>query len=177
MPQRPRRKRNRGQAAVESVMALTLLCLIFFALFQVSYLFICRIVAHHTAFVTARSYVVGFEEKIVNRAREVGSIGMSGRPTEPPALTGLTPAELGAIEPALIAEFVQSPDYTMWYEHWGKIDHSQPISNPSGPVTIEVEVKNFPLQVPLSQLWMNGKKTVDFESEARLLNHAGYYLE
>jgi hypothetical protein len=71
MPRRPKRRKNRGQTTIESVMALVLLMLIFTGLFQVSYLYVCRIIARHAAFVTARSYVVGFENRIVNRAREV----------------------------------------------------------------------------------------------------------
>jgi hypothetical protein len=101
---------------------------------------------------------------------------MSGRPTEPASLVDLTPAELGVVEPELIADFVREPGYLMRYEHWPRISHRQPVSNPPGPVTIEVEVNDFPLQVPLTELWIEDG-SVDFSGEARLLNHAGYYLQ
>jgi hypothetical protein len=175
-PPRPRWQRQRGQATIESVMALLLLCLILFGLVQVAYLFVCRVIAHHTAFVTSRSYVVGFDTPIVNRAREVGSIPMAGQLMEPAALVGMTPAEQGAIEPALIAEFVQSPDYLMWYRHWGRIDHSQPVANPDMLVDIKVTVRDYPIEMPMAGAYMSDS-TVDFSAEARLLNHAGFYLD
>ena len=65
----------------------------------------------------------------------------------------------------------------MWYEHWNKVDHRQPILDVDGPVDLKVEVKNYPLEMPMSGAYMAGRKTVDFESEATMRNHAGFYLE
>lgn len=172
---RTARRLTSGQAAVEAVIALLLLCLVFFALVQIAYLYIGQMVAHHTAFVMARSYVTGFEERIVHRAREVGSIGMAGHLVQPVAYTTLSPAQLGALDEELIREFLDSPTYTMRYEYWDRIDGTVPLTDGPGIQDFRVRVWNYPLELPMRGAYMDSG-SVDFGSDARLYNHAAYYL-
>ena len=43
-------------------------------------------------------------------------------------------------------------------------------------IKLREHLRDFPLQVPLTELWIEDG-SVDFSGEARLLNHAGYYLQ
>lgn len=169
------RKYCRGQATIETVMAVLLLCLICFGLLQVARLYTGQMIAHHAAFVMGRSYVVGFNEGIVRRAREVGSIGMSGDIEQPAAYANLSPVQLGSVEPNLIEEFVSSPGYTMWYQYWDRIDSSVPVLGAEGLSDFRVRVNNYPLEMPMHRAYTNAD-SVDFGSEATLYNHAGFYL-
>jgi hypothetical protein len=153
-----------------------LLLLIFAGMLQVAYLYMGQIIAHHASFVTARSYIVGFDRRIVQRAREVGSIGFSGHIVDPPAYEGMTPAELGAVEPQLIEQFVQYHGYLMHYEHWPHVSDRTPTFEVDGVVTIGVHVNDYPLQMPMRRAYTRDD-SIDFQSETRLYNHAAYYLE
>lgn len=170
----PRRCR-RGQAAVETVVAVLVLCLILFSLLQVAYLYMGQMVAHHAAFVMARSYVVGFEPRVVQRAEEVGSIGMAGHLVTPESYAGLSPAQLGDIEPDLIAEFLQSSSYTLWYEHWDRIGGQVPVLGTEEMSPFRVRASHYPLEMPMHRAYMRAD-TVDFGSDLEMYNHAGYYL-
>lgn len=174
--QNKRHRRCRGQATTESLLVFMLLLFILCALVQVAYLYMNQMIAHHTANVTARSYVVGFEEDVVQRAREVGSIGLAGHLTIPPAYAQLTPAELAALEPMLIEQFLLDPGYSLAYERWHLVDSDMPTSRDGSMADIRIEIRNYPLDMPMTDLYMRDD-TVDFQSEATLHNHASYYLE
>ena len=152
-----------------------LLCLVFFALVQIAYLFMNQMIAHHTAYVMGRSYIVGFEHRIVQRAREVGSIGFSGHIVEPPAYAECSPAQLGAIEPALIRDHLESPGYRIWYQHWSRVRYHLPVLGGEGPARFGIRVDDYPLEMPMHRAYMLSD-TIDFGSEATFYNHAGYYL-
>jgi len=168
-------RNSRGQATIETVVAVILLCLVCFGLLQVARLYTSQMIAHHTAFVMARSYVVGFNERIVQRAREVGSIGLSGDLEQPAVYANLSPARLGAIEPDLIEEFVSSPNYTLWYQYWDRVGSTVPVMGLEGLSDFQVRVHDYPLEMPMHRAYMNAD-SVNFGSQATLYNHAGYYL-
>jgi len=170
-----RRSGQRGQAIIETVIALLILCLILFSLLQVAELYSGQMIAHHASYVMGRSYIVGFEPRIVQRAREVGSIGLSGHLEQPEAYANLSPAELGELEPDLIAEFLQTSGYTLWYQHWDRVHSTVPVLSPETMSQFSVNVRDFPLQIPMHRAYMNSD-TVDFSSSVEMYNHSGYYL-
>ncbi len=170
------KRRRRGQSTIEAVVAIMLLSLIFFALVQIAYLYIAQMVSDHAAFVTARSHIVGFDRDIVQRAMEVGAIGMAGHLTQPAALVGLPPRELGRVEPILIEDFIQNDSYTIYYEHWSRLRESLPVAEEERVETFRVRVRNYPVDMPMSGAYM-GRKSVNFEGTAWMLNHSAYYLE
>lgn len=169
------RRRQRGQAAIETVLALLLLCLIFFALVQITYLYMGQMIAHHTVFVMARSYVVGFNERIVHRAREVGSIGMAGHLEQPEAYATRSPGDLGAVEEDLIAEFLSTDRYTLWYQYWDRISGSTPVAEAERIETFRVQVWNYPLVMPMRAAYLSSD-SVDFGSNVDMYNHAAYFM-
>ncbi len=178
MRAKPRRLRRKcgGQAIIESVMGIMLLLLIFFALLQVAILYMAQMVSDHASFVTARSYIVGFDNDIVQRAREVGTIPMSGHIEQPVAFSNLSPAQLGAMEPQLIEEFLQTRGYTLWYQHWPHISADLPMLGGEGEANIRIHVNEYPLEMPMHRAYIRND-TIDFGSRMRLHNHAGFYLD
>ncbi len=157
-------------------MVIILLSLIFFFLIQIGYLYMNQLVAGHTAFVMGRSHVVGFERPIVQRAMEVGSIPMSGHLTKPEALVGMRPAELGEIEPVLIEDFVQTEQYTIYYQHWPRVHMDLPAGENERVERFRVSVRDYPMEMPMAGAYMN-RKSVNFRGDANLYNHSAYYLE
>lgn len=169
---------ERGQTTVEAVICLMLLLLILFSLIQVAYLYMGQMIAHHAAFVTARSYVVGFDRRVVRRASEVGTIGLAGHLEQPVAYQNLSPAEQGDVEPSLIAEFLQDNRYTIWYEHWPLVQTDLPMLDMDGMAEVKIRVRQYPLEMPMVGAYMApGQRTVSFGSKIKMYNHAAYYLE
>ena len=168
-------QRHKGQAIVESVIAFMVILLIFFTLTQLMLLASAQFIADHSAFVAGRSHVVGFDHDVVQRAKEVGSIGLAGHVTNPPALEGLSMLELGAIEPVLIGEFIQESGYILRYEHWHLVDLTLPANEDEIVETFQVNVRNYPVDLPMSDAFMGD--TIDLRGSAKLFNHAALYLE
>lgn len=162
---------------MESVLALLLLCLVVFSLLEVGILYKNQMIADHTAFVMARSYCVGFASDVVQRAAEVGSIGMSGRLEQPAAYAYMTQRELAAADPEMIENFLAHNEYTMSYEYWDRIRQQTPGDiGPDGMNDFKVDVRDYPVEMPMHRAYMNGD-TVDFSGEVRMFNHAGIYLQ
>lgn len=180
-PEPPRRRRGvRGQAAVESVFVLLFVLTGFFLLMYYTYLGIAKLVGYHTTFVVGRSHVVGFENDIVYRAMEVGSIGLAGAPVTPDELTPLTPAQLGDREPALIEDFMQATTYTMDYERWPQVYANLSRNDAEEMVPARVWVSDYhwgdddhPMPFGLNELSVD----VNEDYWIHLYNHAGFYLE
>lgn len=175
------RRRQRGQAAIESVMVLLLVLSVFSVLLYYGYLGIAKLVGYHATFVTARSQVVGFHRDIVLRAKEVGTIGLAGSPTAPGYVVGLGPGPLGDAEKILIPEFVQSrTGYSIFYEKWPEVHASLPIADSEGLVNTRVWVSDYhmgdathPMPFNLQDLsaTINGSYTLS------MYDHAAFYLK
>ncbi len=73
------RKNEEGQAIIESLIALILVCLVFFGLMQVFYLSVANMTTEYASFCAARSKTVGFRDELVRRATKVALIPASGR--------------------------------------------------------------------------------------------------
>lgn len=184
---RPRstRRRPRGQVTVEAVMVILLLCLIFMGLAQVAYLYVGKLVVDHTAFVTGRSYIVGYHPELVQRAKEIGSIGAAGAILEPYDARGLSPAELSAREPLLIQEHVEngssgsgqytSLDYTYWPQTYAYGVY--PWSEHDQLANIHVRIWDYPLNMPMSGAYSHAGAYVDLDGRVNMLDHAQAYLE
>jgi hypothetical protein len=80
-------KRNRGsragQSLIESMIVVTITCLIFFGLFQISQLYAAKAVLAYTASAAARSRMVGFNDFMVHKVTRAAAIPNAG-PIENP---------------------------------------------------------------------------------------------
>ncbi len=78
-----RTERCSGQSLLESCLAIALLCLLFFGLFQVSRLLAAREILQHAAARAVRARTVGFNHWMTRKAVLVASIPNAGRMIEP----------------------------------------------------------------------------------------------
>lgn len=174
------RRRRRGQTTVESVLVMSVLFIIFAMVIYLCYLGIARMVGYHASFVTTRSYVVGFHDDIVERAKEVGSMGMAGPPETPDDIVGLDPIALGSREPTLIRDFLTEDGYTLYYTHWHNTYADLPTLETDGTVSIRVWTRDYhmgdddhPMPLNLHKL----RTDINRENYVRMYNHAAFYLE
>lgn len=148
---RPLRGGCAGQAMIESVITMLVICLLFFGLFQLAHGFARREILRHAAARAARSRAVGFNEWMVNKVMRVAAIPNAGSLTSPsdadftdPALrhavTTLAPGALwdwalganpdssrAAFERARIPEYLDSHNgeraaHILDYSEWDSID-------------------------------------------------------
>lgn len=73
-----RRSRERGAAIFESMAALTVLCLLFFALLQIFYWCIQTQFCEYAAFYASKSVALGYRPNFCLRAARVAAISISG---------------------------------------------------------------------------------------------------
>ena len=76
-----------GQAMLETLLVMLVMCLLFFGLLQVALVFNAHEVLHHSAARAARARAVGFNDWMVTKAQRVAAIPNSGRMLEPTDLT------------------------------------------------------------------------------------------
>ena len=80
-----------GQAMLETLLVMLVMCLLFFGLLQVALVFNAHEVLHHSAARAARARAVGFNDWMTTKAQRVAAIPNSGRMLEPVALTEPVP--------------------------------------------------------------------------------------
>ncbi len=78
-----RRRGARGQAMIETLFVVLILCLAFFGLLQVAMVFQADEVLHHSAARANRARSVGFNGWMVRKAQRVAAIPNSGKMLEP----------------------------------------------------------------------------------------------
>jgi hypothetical protein len=169
---------KRGQSLIETCLALAIICLIFFGLFQVSQLAAAREILNHAAARGARAKTVGFNDFMVTKAVRVAAIPVSGKLLEPVYIsddttlvdmiqnmrpgeiwdeilsnttpnTGRYDLETGRIPEYLGADDPLQASYVLDYEDWDSIAISYPGSVPGGTI-VDVNVSmDYPLRVPL----------------------------
>ena len=78
-----RAKKQSGQAMVESILVLLLICFCFFSIFQYASLFSSRLILQHSAACAARARAVGFNEWMTRKSALVASIPAAGKRLSP----------------------------------------------------------------------------------------------
>lgn len=76
-------RRLAGQAMIESVIVMLVICLLFFGLFQLAHAFASREILRHAAGRAARARSVGFNRWMVTKVMRVATIPNAGRLTAP----------------------------------------------------------------------------------------------
>ncbi len=115
-----------GQAIVETMLTMIILCLLLFGLLQVFQIAVADMLTSYSAFMAGRSYAVGFSAEgngqdwrnLVGRAARVAAIGASGKRVWPDS-DGYTAnnevdAEIGVLVPEYI-EGIRDLEYEYWY--------------------------------------------------------------
>jgi hypothetical protein len=115
-----------GQAIVETMLTMILLCLILFGLLQVFQIAVANMVTSYSAFMAGRSYAVGFSadggggswRNLVGRAANVAAIGASGKRLWPDRGDYGSTADLGLEMDVLVPEYIEGIrdlEYEYWY--------------------------------------------------------------
>ena len=114
-----------GQAAVESIIVIGLILLIFVGVFELARLFAAEEILNYAAARGARAATVGFNEFMIEKTVRVAAIPNAGAMTVPGDTTGLT--GYWAVEQDRIPAFLGSrtwaeADDILDYEWWPKSD-------------------------------------------------------
>jgi len=183
--------RRAGQAYLETLLALLVLCVLLFGFLQAALALGGREILHHAASRAARARAVGFNSWMAEKAARVAAIPVSG-----PLLAeevGWTAEdgsplafELARIPDYLAAENRARAGWILDYEEWRKGTISLRGSGSLfGNGTLDVTVRHeAPLWMPFSRLvfpWAplddEGVPRVAMEATATQAEHAGLYLE
>ena len=193
-----------GQSMIETSLAMFLICLIFFGLFQISRLTAARETLFHAAACGARAKTVGFNRFMVSKSIRVAAIPNAGRMTAPeydnldPALrqmmATLRPGEMwdevvqnsnpssvqADLERARIPEYLSSENYAranfiLNYEDWDTINFSIP-HNLFGDILKLSVSQNYPLRLPFHRAFY-AADSVNLTGTSTIENHYPLYLD
>lgn len=192
-----------GQSMIEACLAMFIICLVFFGLFQLSQLAAAREILHHAAACGARAKTVGFNRFMVSKSIRTAAIPNSGRLLVPEftdkdttlhhMVTTMRPGEFWDkvlteadpqslqydFERARIPEYLASANnsrslFILNYEGWDNIHWSTP-RNDSEAIEINVS-QLYPLRIPLSRAFY-ASTNVNLNGVSSLENHYPLYLD
>ena len=115
------RRLRRGQAAVETVLAVLIVTSVFLVLFRLSHMLTGKILLEHAAMRVARARAVGFNDFMCRKAARVSVIPVAGRRLWP------AEGEFGdSQEAARVRTYLESPDDArarglLEYENWARL--------------------------------------------------------
>lgn len=195
---------KRGQSLIEACLAMGVLCLVFFGLFQLSQLAAAREVLFHAAARGARAKTVGFNHFMVSKAIDVAAIPNCGRLTQPDItdtdttlgdmVDAMRPGELWDaavaenpasaqydIERARIPEFMGAWNWPrahiiLDYADWDTVRSTIPAFVIDGNIATVHVVQNYPLRVPLHRAYY-GADAVELRGNSGLESHYPLYLD
>lgn len=195
---RCRRRDEHGQAMVESMLVMLVLCLILVGLLQVFHLSVAQLLTRYSAFCTARATGVGFAEYLLQRAARVAAIGGSGQLVSPDSQSYGSPRAQLASETLLIPAYL-SGERWLEYEYWlgeneydpryyapGTTPPSTQLSYHSQPlgdlVATEVRFHDYPFVffdlMDRGRVWFESVgEATDISGNAEVANYAVDYLQ
>lgn len=176
------RRGQRGQAMVESVICMLLLCLALFGLLQVFHLYVAQIVFDYSSFCMARSSSVGFADYLLQRSARVAAIGAGGALVDEAAnnYTG-NPLSQFAAEKVRIPEYLSGDRY-LDYEYFEaeNNDYNARLScrgshGLDGMASATVTGHNYPLLLPMRATYTTDE-TLDLQGKASVNDYSQDFL-
>ena len=177
-----------GQAAIESIIVIGLVLLIFIGVFELARLFASEEILNYAAARGARAATVGFNEFMIEKTIRVAAIPNAGAMTVPDDAGGLT--GYWAVEQDRIPAFLGSrtwaeADDVLNYERWPVYGVSfsdadffcvrPDIGNrDSSPLSVRA-TQNIPVDSLLFRAFYSSN-TVPLSGECRIENHCMLYL-
>ncbi|OHE82680.1 MAG: hypothetical protein A2107_09050 [Verrucomicrobia bacterium GWF2_62_7] len=141
---------NGGQAMVESVFVIMLLCLIFWGFLQAALLYNHERVLQFASFASARSATVGFNQETYLRAYRAAAIPASGTMRSPGQ--NMSQMDQLALETIIIPLYLnRAVGGNMDYGYWDQYN-MRPIILPDTPaprMLEETHVQEHPLEMPM----------------------------
>ena len=112
----PSRGRESGQAVIESLFTMIILCILLFGLLQVFQIAVANLLTSYAAFTANRSYVVGFSNEsgpwyreLVHKSARIAAVGASGKRIFPSG---------DEDEKTVIKRYLTTTDQWLEYEYW-----------------------------------------------------------
>ncbi len=169
---------NSGQALLESLIVIFILCIFLFGLLQAAIAFSGREILHHAAARAARARAVGFNDWMAYKAVRVASIPNSGAMIVPDFTPLGTSPLSGAARPGEVVDLAMASDagvsqravlervripaylssenygraeYILNYEEWerGSFSHSEHSASVLGQALTYEVTQDFPLKMPM----------------------------
>ncbi len=184
-----KKKNEKGQVIVENLFCILLVCLIFFGVMQLFFMFIADSVISYSSFVSTRSRSVGYKDYLTVRTAEVATIPAAGKRILPDELSNSYTNSYGFR--ILINEYF-SNQRKLKYEYWGGDNQdneniapfkenrktSLKMIHESGTSSIKTKVifRDYPLALPMRLINFNIEYT-DIEGEAVFPNYAKKFLD
>jgi len=192
---------EKGQAIVESMLTMLVICLLLFGLLQVFQIAVADLVTSYSAFSSGRSYAVGFSadengpwyRSLVYKAARVAAVGASGKRLYPENSSNFN-------EKDVIVRYLSDDGQWLEYEYWwGGNDYdldfySNRVSPPSthfrysisttgtGNAQSTTEFTNYPFPImdlmDPDRVWFDTvESSRDISSTAEIFNHAEDYMK
>ncbi len=183
--------RRRGQAMVESVIVLLVLCLLLFGFLQAAISMGGREILHHAAARAGCARSVGFNSWMAEKSARVAAIPVSGRFLAEevgwsPADGAVADFELSRIPEYLASENHARADYVLDYDEWekGTLSFGDRSSALGNGVLHFTAGHHAPLVMPFSPIafpWAerdgDGVPRIDMSADAVAVEHSGFYLK
>lgn len=195
-------RRRRGQSILESTLSMLLLSLILVGLLQLFHLYVAQMLTDFSAFYTARSRSVGFDDYIVERAGRVIVAGASGPRSWPSESFGDSGADNASErtynEEMTLHEYICGVRW-LQYQYWsGQNDYGsqwssraeetnttfvQSLSSGSDNLlNSTVYFANYPFAlfelIDPGNVWFErDENEIDIRAESEQIDYSNYYLE
>ncbi|UDQ98619.1 hypothetical protein AAEX28_00685 [Lentisphaerota bacterium WC36G] len=183
-------KQEQGQVVVENLICILLICLIFFGILQLFFMFIADSVVSYGSFTTARSISVGFKPKRAHVAAEISTIPAAGKRLKPINLYDSYANQSALL--LMVEEYIRG-DRTISYEYWRGDNEFSDSTAPFNEerrtylfmnesekhgdgVEAEVGFDNYPLAMPMRMINF-GTEYTDIESKAVLPKYYNKFMD
>ncbi|NOY76186.1 MAG: hypothetical protein GXP32_10425 [Kiritimatiellaeota bacterium] len=184
-----------GQAIIESLFTMIVLCILLFGLLQVFQIAVASLMTSYSAFTANRSYMVGFSaddgpwwRELVHKSARVAAIGASGK--------RIFPVGSNETETAIIKRYLEDTDQWLEYEYWGGkneydsqyyrcdveppstyIGYRNTTDPATGIATMTVSFRNYPFAImdlmDPDRVWFDTvESSRDISHSASLYDHA-----
>lgn len=133
-------------------------------------------IAEYSAFNAVRSAAVGFRTELVERAGLIGAIGAMGTLQQPDlGYDRASPVSQFGSEINLIPEYMTGEIYWLKYKYSPHFQFSEH-QDGMGMRAAEITFKDYPFEFPMWQAF-SLKPSIDLKGEARMTDHASFFLE
>ena len=168
--------RQAGQAMVESILALILLCLVFFVVYEYAHLLVAHTVLDYAAARAARARAVGFNDFMVTKTVRVATLATAGRDllkdnAGKPLSTGTLVSRMGAY---LARESEADVRAVLDFEFWNPARLGWSCVDPGGDTLTLTVWQRRPLYGEDDEADATLHR---LEGRAEIEDHAGFYLQ
>ncbi len=197
-PELLKRKCQRGQSILESLICMIVLALMLLGLLQLFHLSVARLLTDYSSFCSARSYAVGFADYLTLRSARIAAIGASGKMVRPDNESFSSSANQFWSEEMLVQDYIQGIRW-LEYEYWlGENEYDVAYYHPdvtppsttltrsyseimNGNVDMQVRFNNYPFPffdlIDKDRIWFSSvESSVDIGGESEVMNYSWDYI-